>query len=1104
MKQLRKGLNNIFRKLTEKDIKHIPQGKMESTNEPKLDQILKDLSQISNLDDKYKRIQLLQRLLDLASPDHPILSGLLHAELGNYVLQNPLENRSENIEQAIEHFKIALQLFTAQEFPKEWGAIQNSLGIAYSDRIIGDRSENIEESFKHYNLAWEVYNYQDFPEEWAMVQNNIATSFMDRISGDRKDNIEKAIEHCQLALQVYTRQAFGERWAAINNKMGNAYSNRIFGNRAENIEKAIDHYHKSILVFTRHALPMNWAMTQMNLGSTFRIRIKEDRAENIEKSIKYYLSSLEVYTRQDSPEEWADVQNGLGNAYSDRIYGDRIDNIEKAIEHFKLALQIHTYEDFPEKWASAQLNLAATLGQGILGDRADNIEQAIEHYQLSLKVYTQRSYPQQWSLIQDNIGSTLINRILGILAENIENAIDHFYQALQVRTFHDYPIDWAMTQNNLATAMTSRLKGDRAENIEKAIDHFNLALKVYNYHDFPEPWAMIQNNMAATFLDRVYGDQAENIEKAIYHCQEALKVRTYETAPFKRASVLTNMAAAYTNRINGTHSENIDIAIRHYKEILKVYTPYSNPAERRKIALLLGNIYFDSKRWQDAIEFYQDAVRSLEILFQASLFQESREKELMAGRDLYKRLGFCLAKLGNLEGKPDYLEMAVVTLEHGRAIDLGESLARDRADLDGVKAQDEQSFQLFKDASERIRKLRLNEIRGEEFSSLDRPILRNLIYDAYRDLEDSINNIRNLSGYQNFLAKPDWSEIANICKKLDKPLIYLMTTSAGSLALIINNKEDDLIIDTVWRDQFKDDDLQRLLIGWFEAYQLLYNDFNLFFKAIDDITRTLWDILIGQIVNDLNEQGFREAIVIPFGPISLLPIHAAYSDKHRVHAIDRIAFTYAPSIHAISYSLSIQQDMIADSLFAVDNPLPITKARPLRYSNEEISAIQTHFKNRRILSNNEATKESVLKFLSDAQVAHFSCHGFADWANPIESCLLMANDERLTINELLQVQLPYARLAVLSACETGIVGAKIPDEVVCLPSAFLRIGFAGVIASQWSVDEKSTAELMKCFYRFWLDKHMSPARALQCAQRQVRDTYNTHAFYWAAFYLTGI
>ena len=117
----------------------------------------------------------------------------------------------------------------------------------------------------------------------------------------------------------------------------------------------------------------------------------------------------------------------------------------------------------------------------------------------------------------------------------------------------------------------------------------------------------------------------------------------------------------------------------------------------------------------------------------------------------------------------------------------------------------------------------------------------------------------------------------------------------------------------------------------------------------------------------------------------------------------------------------------------------------------------------------------------------------------------MANDEILTVKDLFELHLAGARLATLSACETGVPGTKLPDEVVSLPSAFIRAGFAGAIGSLWTVPDKSTAQLMTSFYQLWRQKGMPPVQALAEAQKELRKQEKfRHPFYWAAFYMTGV
>jgi len=143
-----------------------------------------------------------------------------------------------------------------------------------------------------------------------------------------------------------------------------------------------------------------------------------------------------------------------------------------------------------------------------------------------------------------------------------------------------------------------------------------------------------------------------------------------------------------------------------------------------------------------------------------------------------------------------------------------------------------------------------------------------------------------------------------------------------------------------------------------------------------------------------------------------------------------------------------------------------------------------------VLRHQQATREAVLAALADYPVMHFSCHGYANPGQPLDSALVLANDARLTLGDLLGQRLVGSRLAVLSACETALPGAELPDEVVSLPTGLLQAGAAGVLGSLWSVPERATALLMFQFYQAWRIDREAPAQALQQAQAWVRDTAN--------------
>lgn len=116
---------------------------------------------------------------------------------------------------------------------------------------------------------------------------------------------------------------------------------------------------------------------------------------------------------------------------------------------------------------------------------------------------------------------------------------------------------------------------------------------------------------------------------------------------------------------------------------------------------------------------------------------------------------------------------------------------------------------------------------------------------------------------------------------------------------------------------------------------------------------------------------------------------------------------------------------------------------------------------------------------------------------------MLAHDESLTVDRLARDRIRL-RLAVLSACETGLPGAQIPNEVIGLPSALVQAGACGVTASLWSVPDDSTRRLMDRLYRLWRQEEHPATEALRLSQMSMRADGLAHPHHWAAFTYTGV
>jgi CHAT domain-containing protein len=90
----------------------------------------------------------------------------------------------------------------------------------------------------------------------------------------------------------------------------------------------------------------------------------------------------------------------------------------------------------------------------------------------------------------------------------------------------------------------------------------------------------------------------------------------------------------------------------------------------------------------------------------------------------------------------------------------------------------------------------------------------------------------------------------------------------------------------------------------------------------------------------------------------------------------------------------------------------------------------------------------VLEQMNDASVIHLACHGVQDRDQPLSSGFLL-REERLTISDLMKLNLPNAQFAFLSACESAASDREQPDEAIHLAAAMIFAGVSSVVGTLW-------------------------------------------------------
>ncbi|GIV79177.1 MAG: hypothetical protein KatS3mg050_3571 [Litorilinea sp.] len=593
--------------------------------------------------------------------------------------------------------------------------------------------------------------------------------------------------------------------------------------------------------------------------------------------------------------------------------------------------------------------------------------------------------------------------------------------------------------------------------------------------------------------------------------------------PVEWATTMMNLANAYCNRIRGERAENIEQAIGHYRAALEVMTREAMPDDHRRVQRSLARLHVERHGWEEAVTSARAALEVTDLLYRAAPTPEARQAQLAETQSMPALLAFALARIA--ENDPSRLKEAVLVLERHRARWLAEALAL-RTEQPPTVPQ--AVWNVFDGRRSRVRELVTEaQLPDGTPGKRDFLILSELLRAARDELDAAIEQVRRYA--PDFMPEPTFAAVQQAAQ--DAPLAYLLATSAGGLALVVlpeGGGADGVL--PVWLPDLTGEQVRhhvegpssRHYGGYLGAYwrwqrslhgetspKERQNALDDWLQTLNTTTRWLWDVAMGPLIARLHAAGAREAVLVPTGLLGLLPLHAAWTPDDnaatgRRYALDELPLRYTPSALALLAAREMAARAPADRLLQVVEPQP-TSASPLPAAREEARAVRAAWPGGYTSRwHAAATWTEVRARLLEHTVFHFNGHAFAGWQEPLAGGLLLAHDRVLSVADWqdLAVQM---RLAVLSACETGVPGLELPDEVIGLPAALLQAGCAGVVTSLWSVLAVSTARLMAHFYQAWQREGLSPPQALRRAQMRLRDEDGyAHPFFWAAFTYTGV
>lgn len=975
----------------------------------------------------------------------------------------------------IELCREALALRSREDRPKLWAKLQDELGYNLARAPLPDLASNLELAIEAFNNALQVRTQRDAPNEWVETMGGLASAYVDRLRGDKAENLETVLNLLQQILQVADPETMPENWAVSMTNLANAYADRLRGDRAQNLEKAIAAYWQVEEFNRTRGERERWALVMNNLAATYRDRLLGNGAENMEMAIQCCEQALQVFTLASNSAQWATTMNNLGTIYFLRLQGDRANNLERAIAAYQQVLRVRTPDHLPMDWAGTMSDLAGVYLARIKGERTQNLEMAIDYGERALTVRTRERTPFFWAITMNNLGAVYQNRIRGDANRNLMRAIDIYKSALEVLTREEIPFEWARTMTALGSAYTALQSGDRADNLEHAISVYERALTVRTRESMPRQWALTMMNLATAYSDRLMGDREENVDRAIAYYLEVAEVRNRQASPFEWAQLMVNLGRAYEKKLSGDRKQNIELASKAWHQALEVFVADSMPAEHLQVQNGLGMIFFEARHWEQTYGACTAAMAVIDSLYLSSATPEARQSALGQINHIAVRAAYSLAKLGQPA-------RAVEILEHNKARAISEALARNSAALEKATLQDREEFAA---ARATIASLEAEARSASESGAGDFVALSEKLGAARQQLLRIAERVHTY--VPDFMpAAFSFADIENVATQQQQPLIYLLTSEHGSLALFVSPASTSAPNpQLLFIDEFQSHDLEKILIADQESPYLpgvFSNDPKVLKQALDKVLPLLESKLVGGLSKKIQESGYNRATLIA-GMLGLLPLANLVSDS--------VCISLVPSARTLqtAHQALGGQEASKEIFLGISNPLP--SIAPLPFARLEVETIMEMVskEDRYALFETHATSAALMASLNGATILHFACHGSFNIADPLSSSLYLAGDDRLTLRDILdgKFSLSTVRLVILSACQTGLVDVQqVPDESVGFPGAFLQSGVAGTISTLWPVNDISTALLLIQFYKLILKEHVEPPLALLKAQQWLR------------------
>ncbi|MFE7547363.1 CHAT domain-containing protein [Streptomyces gardneri] len=563
------------------------------------------------------------------------------------------------------------------------------------------------------------------------------------------------------------------------------------------------------------------------------------------------------------------------------------------------------------------------------------------------------------------------------------------------------------------------------------------------------------------------------------------------------ADVLTGLGAILRDRFTtGGKPADRDGAVRALRGAAAVL---SAPARTRaRAASAAGDILADAQDFAGATGSYALALEQLELTAWRGLGRADRERLIAEFPSLAANAAACAVR----DGKP---ERAVELLEQGRGILIAQAL---ETRTDHWKLRARASSELadrLEQVLDELERLPDSPSRTAGWEPQDHRQADESRAALARQREEVLKEIRTLRGLEDFLRSPSFGVLRAAAAR--GPVVLPVASTYGCFVLLLTKGGVEALTLKTSAEE---------LAGRAVTLAVALDPGHSPFEArstVRDTLEWLWGTVAEPVLGALGRtesigpDGERPRVWwCPTGIFSQFPLHAAGRGlpDGGVTVSDRVVSSYTPTLRALLHARDRPRlSADADGRGLIVSMPSTPDFRDLPAAADETRDLRRRRPAARLLTGPAATAPTVLEALADCSWVHFACHGTQDVAQPSRGALIL-HDGPLTLRDIVNLRLPYAEFAYLSACETSRGGFVLADEAISFAAAVQLAGFRDVVGTQWSIDDVLAPKVADLVY-----EHLSrqsvpdPAAALDGALRTVRARHPNAVASWAAYVHVG-